>query len=41
MQGQLADELGYLGTSDTCKQILEVMYTPPPGTDIYTCEYLR
>ena len=41
MIGQLADELGYDGTSEACKQILNGTYTTPPGTHEYTKAYIR
>ena len=41
MSGQIAAEIGYLGTSTACKQILEGSYIPPPNKSQYTSEYLK
>ena len=41
MMGQLADDIGYDGTSDVCQKILEGTYIPPPDTDEYTTAYLK
>ena len=41
MTGTLADDLGFDGTSEVCQQILDGVYIPPPGTDEYTCAYLK
>lgn len=39
MTGPLAAEIGFLGTSPACRDILNGTYTPPPGTDQYTSKY--
>ena len=41
MRGQLAAEIGFIGTSPACRDILAGTYNPPPGTDQYTTEYLK
>ena len=41
MSGQLAAEIGFIGTSPACREILAGTYEPPPGTDEYTTEYLK
>ena len=41
MTGVLAEEIGYDGTSDVCKRILEGTYIPPPNTDEYTAAYIK
>lgn len=41
MRGQLAAEIGFIGTSPACQEILAGTYTPPPGTNQYTTEYLK
>ena len=40
MSGQLADEIGYTGTSAACQRVLEGTYDPPEGTDEYTTDLL-
>ena len=41
MRGTLAEEIGFDGTSEVCKLILNGEYVPPPDTDVYTEAYLR
>jgi hypothetical protein len=41
MQEPLCSELGYLGISESCNQILAGTYQPPEGTNIYTRELLQ
>ena len=41
MAGILADEIGFDGTSEVCRQILDGTYIPPPGTNDYTKAYLQ
>ena len=41
MQGALAEDIGYDGTSMICQQILEGTYITPPGTNEYTSAYLQ
>ena len=41
MMGTLAEELGFDGTSEACRDILCGNYIPPPGTDQYTVAYLE
>ena len=41
MHGPLAAEIGFIGTSPACRQILAGTYKPPPGTNHYTTEYLK
>lgn len=41
MSGQLAAEIGFLGTSPARKQILQGNYEPPPNTSQYTSEFLQ
>jgi hypothetical protein len=41
MQEPLLDDIGYLGTSDSCEKILDGTYQPPRGTNVYTRELLE
>ena len=41
MQEPLLSELGYLGITASCDQILEGTYQPPPGINQYTRELLQ
>jgi hypothetical protein len=41
MQEPLLSDLGYLGTTAECNQILEGTYNPPTGTNEYTRELLQ
>ena len=41
MREPLLSDLGYLGTTAECDQILEGTYNPPPGTNEYTRELLQ
>ena len=41
MTGDLAFDLGFIGVSPACHQILQGTYHPPPTTDQYTCELLQ
>jgi hypothetical protein len=41
MNGQLAEDLGFLGNTPSADAILEGRYQPPPGTSQFTAEFLH
>ena len=41
MQGQLAEEIGYLGDTNAAQRILDGTYITPPGTNQYTTEFIH
>ena len=41
IKGQLAEELGFIGDSEVCSQILDRNCIPPANTDKYTKVCLR
>ena len=41
MNGQLVQDMGYLGNTNSAQQILEGTYDTPPGTNQYTTEFLQ
>ena len=41
MQGQLAQDVGYLGNTAAAQAILDGTYNPPPGTNPYTTEFIN
>ena len=40
MMGELQKNLGFLGDSKSCKEILQGIYHPPFNMDIYTVAFL-
>jgi hypothetical protein len=41
MQGQLAEDIGYLGDTNAAQQILDGVYETPQGTNQYTREFIQ
>ena len=41
MTGDLVDDLGYTGTTQSCQKVLDGTYEPPEDTNEYTTEYLK